>query len=232
MVLSKNKIGLKMNYFNIIGLWPTCEILKNLDPREICNYARLNKFFHTAVKNETLWKLVGARLGISDATKDKVKKHLPFLEIKKIISNFESSQIPWDIQHTLLSNDPPSRERMDHLKAYCWARDTLVVWASLMKQMKFRINPQSESSTYVIDWAKRFSEWFNKNSIDLSVECLDLKNLGLTSIPSDIGKLKGLEYLDLSNNQLRSIPDEIKKRKDITINLSGNPIELAVPVAL
>ncbi len=44
---------------------------------------------------------------------------------------------------------------------------------------------------------------------DSSARILDLSGLGLTSLPTEIGKLTNLAHLNLGNNQLTSLPPEI-----------------------
>lgn len=54
---------------------------------------------------------------------------------------------------------------------------------------------------------------------------LNLSNLGLTYIPSDIGNLTDLTALDISNNQLMSLPAEIGKLSNLSwLNLKGNKL--------
>lgn len=61
--------------------------------------------------------------------------------------------------------------------------------------------------------------------ISLSASKLDLSNMGLTEIPSEIFKCKNLKKLNLSNNQIQSIPLTIVKLKYLrNLNLSNNNI--------
>ena len=52
---------------------------------------------------------------------------------------------------------------------------------------------------------------------------LHLQNAGLTTLPAEIGQLKGLTELNLSRNGLTTLPAEIGQLKGLTeLDLSGN----------
>ena len=56
----------------------------------------------------------------------------------------------------------------------------------------------------MIEARKRIAEARKANST-----ALDLRNIGLTSLPSEIGSLTALKHLHLDGNQLPSLPPEI-----------------------
>lgn len=54
---------------------------------------------------------------------------------------------------------------------------------------------------------------------------LDLGDLGLTEIPSEVYQLKNLEFLSLANNQIAVVPKELLQFQQLEwLNLEGNPI--------
>lgn len=59
---------------------------------------------------------------------------------------------------------------------------------------------------------------------------LDLRNMGLTELPPEIGQLTQLETLNLLDNQLSSLPASIGQLAQLkTLKLSGNPISSLPP---
>lgn len=59
---------------------------------------------------------------------------------------------------------------------------------------------------------------------------LDLRNMGLTELPPEIGQLTQLEMLNLLDNQLSSLPASIGQLTQLkTLKLSGNPISSLPP---
>lgn len=59
---------------------------------------------------------------------------------------------------------------------------------------------------------------------------LDLRNMGLTELPPEIGQLAQLEVLNLLDNQLSSLPASIGQLAQLkTLKLSGNPISSLPP---
>ena len=52
---------------------------------------------------------------------------------------------------------------------------------------------------------------------------LDLSGLGLTDLPSEIGRLQALESLDLKDNQLTDLPSEIGQLYRLRLNDSAEP---------
>lgn len=59
---------------------------------------------------------------------------------------------------------------------------------------------------------------------------LDLRNMGLTELPPEIGQLAQLEVLNLLDNQLSSLPASIGQLTQLkTLKLSGNPISSLPP---
>ena len=54
---------------------------------------------------------------------------------------------------------------------------------------------------------------------------LDLRSLGLTSLPPEISALTQLQTLNLNNNQLTSLPPEISALTQLRqLNLAGNQL--------
>ncbi len=56
---------------------------------------------------------------------------------------------------------------------------------------------------------------------------LSLAGCGLTSLPTEIGRLSGLTRLNVNHNQLTLLPGEIVELSNLSdLYLRGNPLEL------
>lgn len=92
------------------------------------------------------------------------------------------------------------------------ARDTLAVWKALAKSADLLVPSFADLDTKeaVINRAGDFQTWFedNKDALQLITK-LTLKNLHLTSIPDQLGKLRALQELDFSGSLLTRLPNGI-----------------------
>lgn len=141
-----------------------------------------------------------------DLSKIKVElsKDYP-LEFVALVKNFPKEQIPKDVTSVL-------EGRNTFLKRYAEARNTLIVWEKLAKQLQqplFFPKTTYESSGSVITEAAKFPIWFSSMKSLPQITKLDLRNKQLTSIPSEINTLFSLTSLDLSINQFTLIPTEV-----------------------
>jgi Leucine-rich repeat (LRR) protein len=63
-------------------------------------------------------------------------------------------------------------------------------------------------------------------SLDNRVTSLDLSEIGISSLPSQIGKLKSLKQLNLKCNRLSTLPDEITLLSEgIELQIDNNLLE-------
>ncbi len=113
----------------------------------------------------------------------------------------------------------PTIAQIEHLQNWLEARDTLVFWRKLVKEIKRQIPglhlegprmTQLKNSQDAINKAKEFSGWSAENHTVLAqLRKLDLRNKQLSWLPAQIDKLVHLETFFLSNNQFTMLPDEI-----------------------
>ena len=83
-------------------------------------------------------------------------------------------------------------------------------------ESELKLNPSNEAN--IKHTKNRFINYFS-----FGLDILTLTNLGLYSIPQEIGHLTKLKKLDLSHNQLEDLPNEIFKIDNLEIlNLSSN----------
>jgi hypothetical protein len=95
---------------------------------------------------------------------------------------------------------------------------------SFYNQLPIDNKPQFEGS--ITDQAKSIQTWFQESPEVLTQESLDLSNLQLTKLPSEIGLFVHLKELKLQFNKLQSLPPEISNLRSLTtLSLFYNPIE-------
>jgi Leucine-rich repeat (LRR) protein len=101
--------------------------------------------------------------------------------------------------------------------------DTTSFEAGLEKYLK---DPSVQGDK--LEAVKRIRTAFKEDSSDL-----DLRNLNLTSLPPELGKLQQLKRIILTNNQLKSLPPEIEKLTQLgTLVLSNNLFSSLPPVVV
>ncbi|HEX2582552.1 MAG TPA: leucine-rich repeat domain-containing protein [Chlamydiales bacterium] len=99
---------------------------------------------------------------------------------------------------------------------------------SFYNQLPIDNKPQFEGS--ITDQAKSIQAWFQESPEVLTQESLDLSNLQLTKLPSEIGLFVHLKELKLQFNKLQSLPPEIGNLCSLTtLNLAFNQIRALPP---
>lgn len=158
--------------------------------------------------------------------RNQVKKCV--LDIKQEIKSLNET-LPKDIAEIVNGKKAPTFEEIQLLKDYRKARDILVVWgrivnttqqSALIPSFVWNVIANSRQSSFkpgnfktsieMFAHVNQFTDWcnVNQNSLNQLLE-LDLRNLNLITLPSQIGSLTQLDRLDLRNNKLTMIPPEI-----------------------
>lgn len=129
-------------------------------------------------------------------------------EIKKALESFTVAEI-------------------NYLQSWLKARDTLVFWEAISKQLPHSISPRLENLTRSEEFftkAAEFPAWCAANQEGLAqLSSLDLNNKNLTSLPKEIGCLTNLQELNLEDNTLKALPNEFKALLQLRrLNLNRN----------
>lgn len=133
-------------------------------------------------------------------------------------------------------------EDINYIQKWISARDSLILWNTLAKQIGNCASPGIENFTHSSEYfakASEFPEWCERNKKALSaLTTLNLSHQDLSELPKEIAYLTNLVELDLSHNALRSLPQEFATlTRLLRLNLDQNlfvfaPIELQSMVQL
>lgn len=104
-------------------------------------------------------------------------------------------------------------------------------------ERKVRIRPGEKGLSPEKIAEKRIADWSDSRSLSKTrshwkefgqkTEILELNNLGLTSFPVSIRKLKSIENIDFGGNKIKTLPKWIGELKElIGINLRGNELRI------
>ena len=95
------------------------------------------------------------------------------------------------------------------LKEFVKARDTLVVWAKIARDLSIDLDLDDafQSKSSMLEKAKDFKEWLVKH--DDQILILNLDNMQLSTFPLEICSLTRVEALWMGNNLIGEIPPEI-----------------------
>jgi hypothetical protein len=103
-------------------------------------------------------------------------------------------------------------------------RDLCAIWPKIHSQLP----PTATSAPPPVVEANEIRAWMMESAnlpYLASITSLDLENLFLKTIPSEIGQLSQLSYLGLSNNKIAHIPDAIGQLSQLSyLGLSNNKI--------
>ncbi|NGX37351.1 MAG: Internalin-A [Chlamydiae bacterium] len=233
--LHQSKVS-KTEYFKLdeFPIELTIQILKELNVRELINISYLNKDWHEFSNCDLVWKEIAIKIDSPFETgaeaktiKQQAKDYIEDLKIKT--RNIQKHSLaPKDIKDILSKNLIIENGILLNQFANSWSK--FIIFCILANEIGDsdaleRLNGVNTSGE-IINLAKDFSVWFEKNKNELTqLQELDLSENEITSIPSEIWQLTQLRTLRLYGNQLISIPPEIGQLPLLKVfGLSGNQI--------
>ena len=172
-------------------------------------------------------------------------EHIEWAHLCRIVQSYPE-KIPQKIKALIESKDPPSMSSIASLRKYMKARDTVIIWAAIVKELKTESSELDDTfwSDFdeVIDIANGYQQWCkdNKDSLakvrklDVSKQCLttfdgsvlpQLELLYLRDnylVDIDLRACPNLDFLDLKNNYLTSLGIVRGAFNLKTLRLEGN----------
>ena len=210
----------RIDYFKLDELPDDFKIrlLQKLDIHELINIGYVNKGWNELSNHNSVWKKIPKEIDCpfeiraeAKPIKQQVKDHIEDLRIK--VSNIQKhSMAPKDLENILSKNLIIENGSLLNQFVNSWSK--FIVFYTLANVIGDtdaieRIN-RAKTSDEIINLAKEFSIWFEKNKNELTqLQQLHLNNNQITTIPSEIAQLTGLQRLYLYNNQITTIPSEI-----------------------
>ncbi len=196
------------------------------------DFLELNQMRLTARKGNALvldkglWKGMASKMHFSDVSQVSLEDVARSIDAARNQA-LKHPELPQAL-HTQLFL-APSVEIVRNLNDWLRVRDVCMVWHALGEKIGLIVEKMdlSESLSVVLE---KFKIWMKTHARLLAtVKTLDLSLKKLSSLPSEIGFLNGLQELDLNYNQLVCLPKELGNLKSLQrLNLRCNLLR-AVP---
>jgi len=215
---------------NDLGAVVRENLFQSMEPSDLAIIPQIQSSTKGISEFRMIWSRIASLFDYSiDEKKSLFRNYNDFVkDLVLKINKFPEDQVPSDILDALdqCKEGTPSIKQTNRLRKFVRARDALVFWRGIAKQLgrEEGIFESLDSADAYLSKAKEFAFWMNKNRELLKkIEVLKLNNQQLASIPEELRFLVNLRILFLHGNQLTNIPEELGKLSNLVrLSISSN----------